>query len=85
MLKDSFKNARYVVQHTLRTEMLRKIYESHMGVVKCKESARDVLYWPCMAKHIEEIVAHRAVCNAHKNNNPKEPLMSQCPTECGQR
>lgn len=39
-----FKIARLVVPHTLRTEMLRKIHESHMGVVKCKERARDVLY-----------------------------------------
>ena len=29
-----------------------------------------------MARQIEEVVAHCAVCNTHKNNNPKEPLMS---------
>lgn len=29
-----------------------------------------------MAKQIEEVVAHCSVCNTHKNNNPKDPLMS---------
>ena len=71
-----FKNSRLVVPHTLRSEMLSKIHESHMGMVKCKERARDVLYWPGMAKQIEEVVAQCAVCNTHKNSNPKEPLMS---------
>lgn len=48
-----FKNARLVVPHTLRTEMLRKMHMSHMGGDKCKEKARDLLYWPGMAKHME--------------------------------
>lgn len=46
---DSFKNSRLVVPHTLRSEMLRKILESHMGIVKCKERSHDVLYWLGMA------------------------------------
>lgn len=54
--------------------MLRKIHESHMGMVKCKERARDVLYWPGVAKQIE-VVAKCAVCNTHKNSNSKELLM----------
>ncbi|RVE62485.1 hypothetical protein OJAV_G00157530 [Oryzias javanicus] len=39
-----FKNSRLVVPRTMRSEMLRKIHESHLGIVKCKERARDVLY-----------------------------------------
>uniref|UniRef100_A0A3P9IGQ4 Gypsy retrotransposon integrase-like protein 1 n=1 Tax=Oryzias latipes TaxID=8090 RepID=A0A3P9IGQ4_ORYLA len=70
-----FKNSRLVVPHTMRSEMLRKVHESHLGIVKCKERARDVLFWPGMAKQIEEVVAHCAVCNTHRHNNPKEPLM----------
>ncbi len=71
-----FKNSRSVVPHTLRSEMLRKIHKSHMGMVKCKERARDVLYWPGMAKQIQVVVAQCAVCDSHKNNNPRKPLMS---------
>lgn len=42
----TFKNSRLVVPRALRSEMLRKIHESHMGMVKCKERAHDVQYWP---------------------------------------
>lgn len=46
-----------------------------MGIVKCKERARDILFWPGMAKQIEEVVQKCAVCNKHKNNNSREPLI----------
>lgn len=56
--------------------MLKKIHESHLGVVKCKERARDVLYWLNMSTQIEEFVSQCSVCNMHKNSNPREPLIS---------
>ena len=55
--------------------MLNKIHESHLGIVKCKERARDMLYWPGMSTHIEDVVSQCAVCNENKNSNPKEPLL----------
>ena len=70
-----FKNSKLVVPTKMREEMLEKIHEAHMGIVKCKERARDILFWPGMAKQIEEVVQKCAVCNKHKNNNPREPLV----------
>jgi len=71
-----FKSAKCIVPNKLRQEMLRKIHESHLGVVKCKERARDVLYWPNMSMQIEEFVSQCSVCNTRKNSNPREPLIS---------
>ncbi len=41
-----FRNAKLIVLNHLRQEKLNKIHESHLGIVKCKERARDILYWP---------------------------------------
>lgn len=71
-----FKAAKLIVPHQLRQEMLNKIHESHLGIVKCKERARDILYWPHMSSHIEELVSQCAICNENRNNNPREPLLS---------
>ncbi|XP_035799241.2 uncharacterized protein K02A2.6-like [Amphiprion ocellaris] len=71
-----FKGEKIIVPTQLRQEMLEKIHESHLGIVKCKERARDVLYWPNMSKHIEDVVSRCAVCNEHRNSNPREPLLS---------
>lgn len=70
-----FKSAKLIVPNQMRQEMLSKIHESHLGVVKCKERARDVLYWPGMSTQIETVVLQCAVCQANKNNNPREPLI----------
>lgn len=48
-----FKAAKLIVPHQLRQNMLNKIHEPHLGIVKYKERARDVLYWPHMSTHIE--------------------------------
>lgn len=46
-----------------------------MGVMKYKERARDVLYWPGMSKQIEKVVVQCDVCNGNRNSNQKEPLI----------
>lgn len=56
--------------------MLERINESHLGVIKFKEMARDVLFWHGMGKQIEEIVLKCPVCNTFWRNNTKEPLIS---------
>lgn len=50
--------------------MLDGIHESHLGMVKCKARAREVLSWPGMSTNMDEMVAR------HMNSNPKESLVS---------
>lgn len=71
-----FKNAKLVVPCSMRAEMLQRIHEAHLGIVKCKERARDILFWPGMSKQIEDIVMKCSVCNTYKRSNVKEPLLS---------
>lgn len=44
-----FKNAKLIVPIQMRQEILNKIHESHLGIVKCKDRKRDILYWPGMS------------------------------------
>lgn len=66
-----FKTAKLILLNQMRQEMLNRIHESHLGKVKCKERARDILYWPTQ---IEETVSQCAVCNENNNSNSREPL-----------
>lgn len=54
--------------------MLDKIHAGHMGVVKCIHRARDVLFWPKMAREITNMVLNCTVCLEHRNANCKEPM-----------
>ena len=42
--------------------MLEKIHSSHLGIVKCKQRARDVLFWPQMGNDIEQVVSKCRIC-----------------------
>ena len=39
-----FRAQRLIVPHSWRKEMLDRIHESHQGIVKCKQRARDILF-----------------------------------------
>ena len=47
-----------------------------MGIVKCKQLAREILYWPGMNKQIEDTVSKCATCQQHRHYQVKEPLLS---------
>lgn len=58
--------------------MLRLIHQSHLGMVKSKQGAREVLYWPGMSAQIEEVVRNCSKCADFQNKLPRHSLK---PTE----
>ena len=52
-----FKDEKILIPFSLRKEMLQIIHTSHLGMVKCKQRAREALFWPQMGKEIEEIIS----------------------------
>ena len=51
-----YKGLRIVIPPSLRKEMLRLIHTSHLGIVKCKQRAREAMFWPGMNVDIESTV-----------------------------
>ena len=42
------------VPRMLQSEMLKKVHETHLGIVRCKSKARRVLLWPGMSAQRED-------------------------------
>jgi len=57
--------------------MLELIHKSHQGIVKCKQRARDVLFWPGMSSQIEEKVSQCSLCAQFHRAQPREPMIIQ--------
>ncbi len=75
------KGEHIVMPPTLRAEMLTKIHLGHMGMEKCKDRARDVMFWPGMCAQIDQTVANCHVCLENRRSNTKEPMIPhQTPT-----
>lgn len=71
-----FKGEKIIIPEILRTEMLSRIHTGHMGIEKCKQRARDILFWPGMNKQIEDMVGKCPVCLEHRPSNMKEPMIN---------
>lgn len=59
----------------LRKEMLFKIHYGHLGIDKCKNRARECLFWKNMDQDIEKYVKGCLICNKYKSSNQKEPMV----------
>ena len=51
------KGENIVVPKSMRPEMLSVIHTGHMGDEKCKNRARELLFWPGMCHQISELVS----------------------------
>ena len=74
-----YKGMRIVIPPSLRNHMLKLIHESHLGIVKCKHRAREVMYWPAMNTAIEEEVRNCSKCAMYPNKQSREPLKPTSP------
>ena len=48
-----YRGMRIVIPPSMRPAMLPVIHGTHLGIVKCKQRAREALYWPGMSAQIE--------------------------------
>lgn len=71
-----FFGNKIIVPSVLRQGMLNLVHESHLGVVKCKAKARQILYWPNLNRDIENLVLSCQICEKYRFANGKEPLLS---------
>ena len=56
------RGSRIVVPQSLRMDMLVKFHESHLGMEKCKRSARVSLYWPGMNAAVTDMTISCSKC-----------------------
>ena len=65
----------------MRPEMLRQIHKSHLGIAKCRQRAREVLFWPGMSLDVEQMVTNCSVCVCadFANKQPTGPLKPTVP------
>lgn len=72
-----FKGLKLIIPEVLRKEMLDRVHETHLGTVKSKARAREVMFWPSINKEIEDKVSSCAICaKINMKLPPKEPLMN---------
>ena len=70
-----YRGMKIVVPPSMRPAMLALIHGTHLGIVKCKQRAREALYWPGMSAQIEDKVKDSTMCHNYAPAQQKQPLM----------
>jgi hypothetical protein len=63
-----------VIPRSMRSEMLQRAHEGHLGIVKTKARIREVIWWPGMGNQIEQMVSRCETCIRFRNQQRREPL-----------
>ena len=69
-----YKGCRIVIPPSLRMDMLKLIHKSHLGMTKCKQRGREVMFWPNMNSDIENMIRDCSACAEYQNQQAAEPL-----------
>ena len=69
------KGTQIIIPQSMRNEMLVMLHESHFGIEKTCNLAKDVMFWPGMNAQIKDYVSKCGICNEHKSSNQKEPMI----------
>lgn len=67
---------RIVIPQQLRSDILERVHEGHLGVNKCKERALMSVWWPGISTDIERKVAECSFCQQNRPSQRKEPLLT---------
>ena len=61
--------------------MLPLIHKSNQGIVKCKQQARDLLFWPGMSSQIEDKVFKCSVGSQFQKAHVRKPMIIRDPPD----
>ena len=70
------KGDHIVIPKEMRSEMVVRVHQCHLGIEKCHARACMALFWPGMNADIEQTVANCDTCQMHRTANTKETLVN---------
>ena len=68
------RGSRVVIPSALRLEMLDRIHIGHQGISKCRERAKQCLWWSGLSRQLEELVKNCSTCQKCLSKR-REPLI----------
>ena len=70
---------RIIIPESLQQEMLEKVHEGHLGITKCRECARQSIWWPGMSRRLAETVKCCPKCYKMQTQRAQPMIASALP------
>jgi len=72
-----FRGNQVIVPKAMRSDIIKQIHSGHLGMEACVRRACDILYWPGMQSDVRQSVTQCKICNEHKPEQARQPMISQ--------
>lgn len=79
------KGQRIVIPETLQPEMLDRVHEGHMGIIKCRLRAQQSVWWLGLSTQIAKLVAQCEVCTKCQPCHPEPMMATELPKQPWQK
>ena len=70
-----WKGGRLLIPASLQQEILRKLHEGHLGILKTQLRARSCVFWPKVNDDIENWIGSCHICQTHQRRQFQEPMI----------
>ena len=71
---------RIVIPDTQRLKVLEQLHTGHQGITKCRERAKQSVWWPGLSRQLAEYVTKCVSCAQMRQQNAEPLLPSEMPT-----
>lgn len=71
---------RIVIPQSERLDVLQRLHEGHLAITKCRERAKQLVWWPGMTQRIAEMVRNCNTCRTQANDVAEPLLPTAFPT-----
>ena len=68
------RGSRIIIPPRLHSNILETLHTGHFGISKCREKARNSVWWPNLSKRLADVVENCTTCCKFQKQAP-EPLM----------
>ena len=69
-----YKGHRLVIPAGERSDIVKSLHESHIGVEGTLRRARDIVYWPGITAQLKDYLSKCSICNSYRPEQCREPL-----------
>ena len=76
---------RIVIPRAERLRTLSSIHEGHLGISKCRDRAKESVWWPGLSRDIAEMIQCCLVCQRHQPKVTEPLLPSMFPSRSWER
>lgn len=68
-----------VIPSVMQRDIINRLHEAHQGIVKCRERARNTVWWLEINKHIEDVVKNCRKCAENRSDHAEPMINSEFP------